>query len=442
MNTAQKNLCLLFFAALFLIAPPLPGYTQSNVPPQNAKVGVLAFRGEDVAVSQWATLIHYLGASIDGWEFTLVPVTLVSAPEKINAQEIDFLITNPGHYVTLSQQHELSVLATRERRVNGMGLLRYGTVIFSRSNSGIQSLDDLKGKRLAAVSPDAFGGFQLAWSEFQKQEIYPFEDLETIRFMGFPQDAIVMSVLSGDIEAGVVRSGLLENLMAENIIEIDDFKVLQDNSQLGYPYKVSGALYPEWPFTALSGIDKQLREKVALALLATQNEDIAHAYSLGDIWSAPLSYENVRVLVNAYNDRDASRSSGLLVRENLLTFVAFGLFLVAATFAFIRRRPIAIDPRVTNAEPPEKETELSQQELEDFTSLTKREREVLALICNGQSSKSIADELGISPKTVEYHRSNLLQKTHAKSSTNLVQLATRLEHDLGFSLGEFAKKQM
>ena len=393
-----------------------------------------------MAISQWAALINYLSANIDGWEFTLVPVTLVSTPEKINAQEIDFLITNPGHYVTLSRQHELSVLATRERRVDDLGLLRYGTVIFSLSGGDIQSLDDLKDKRLAAVSPDAFGGFQLAWSEFQRQEIYPFEDLEAIRFMGFPQDAIVMAVLAGEIEAGVVRSGLLENLAAENIIKIGDFTVLQDNSQLGYPYKVSGALYPEWPFTALSGIDKNLREMVAIALLSTQDQGIASEFSLGDIWSAPLSYEGVRVLVSAYENRDSSRVMGILRYQNFLTFAVFGMLLVAV--AFFRRRPQSAIAQVASGISKEKETELSPQELEDFTSLTKREREVLALICGGQSSKSIADELGISPKTVEYHRSNLLQKTNAKSSANLVQLATRLEHDLGFSLGEFAKKQM
>ncbi len=179
---------------------------------------------------------------------------------------------------------------------------------------------------------------------------------------------------------------------------------------------------------------------VTTALLATQDQGIAAEYSLGDIWSAPLSYESVRVLVNAYENRDTNRAMGTLLYQNILTFAVLGMLLIAE--AFFRRRPLIANAQIASATPVEKESELSTQELKDFTSLTTRERQVLALICSCQSSKSIADELGISPKTVEYHRSNLLRKTNAKSSANLVQLATRLEHDQGFSLGEFAHKQI
>ena len=70
-----------------------------------------------------------------------------------------------------------------------------------------------------------------------------------------------------------------------------------------------------------------------------------------------------------------------------------------------------------------------------FASLTAREREVLCHICGGQSSKQIAQSLGISPKTVEYHRANLLQKTKAGTTPHLVQMATRSGLDQMLSLG-------
>jgi FixJ family two-component response regulator len=71
-----------------------------------------------------------------------------------------------------------------------------------------------------------------------------------------------------------------------------------------------------------------------------------------------------------------------------------------------------------------------------FESLTPSERQILSRICAGQPSKIIADGLGISPKTVEFHRANLLQKTKAGTTAHLVQLATRLGFDQGFSLGQ------
>lgn len=58
--------------------------------------------------------------------------------------------------------------------------------------------------------------------------------------------------------------------------------------------------------------------------------------------------------------------------------------------------------------------------------LSKREKEVLWLICQGYSNKEIAGKLHISPKTVDNHRTNLLSKTQSKNSANLVLTAIKL----------------
>jgi FixJ family two-component response regulator len=59
-----------------------------------------------------------------------------------------------------------------------------------------------------------------------------------------------------------------------------------------------------------------------------------------------------------------------------------------------------------------------------FATLTGREREVLALVLEGHSNKEIARRLGISFRTVEHHRSNLMLKAGAG---NLLELARMLE---------------
>jgi DNA-binding NarL/FixJ family response regulator len=55
--------------------------------------------------------------------------------------------------------------------------------------------------------------------------------------------------------------------------------------------------------------------------------------------------------------------------------------------------------------------------------LTKREREILKLIAEGQTSQLIAKMLYISPRTVDTHRANLMQKLNAKNSAALVRYA-------------------
>jgi len=59
---------------------------------------------------------------------------------------------------------------------------------------------------------------------------------------------------------------------------------------------------------------------------------------------------------------------------------------------------------------------------ERLQTLTSREREVLDLVLEGQSSKAIAQKLGISHRTVERHRSRLLEKLGVASVTELLRL--------------------
>lgn len=67
----------------------------------------------------------------------------------------------------------------------------------------------------------------------------------------------------------------------------------------------------------------------------------------------------------------------------------------------------------------------------DSTFLTKREIEVLKLICFQKSTVEIAEQLFISPRTVEGHRNNLLLKTESRNIAGLVVYAVQNEIMLG-----------
>ena len=71
----------------------------------------------------------------------------------------------------------------------------------------------------------------------------------------------------------------------------------------------------------------------------------------------------------------------------------------------------------------------SQELKKRFDSLSKREQQVLQGILQGKPNKLIADELFISIKTVEVHRSNLMSKLEVKTVTDLVRLAIEANRD-------------
>ncbi|HEV8441976.1 MAG TPA: response regulator transcription factor [Steroidobacteraceae bacterium] len=61
-------------------------------------------------------------------------------------------------------------------------------------------------------------------------------------------------------------------------------------------------------------------------------------------------------------------------------------------------------------------------------SLTPREREVLDLMTQGKQNKSIALDLGVSPRTVEIHRARVMEKMNAHSVAELVRMMLDLGH--------------
>ena len=67
-----------------------------------------------------------------------------------------------------------------------------------------------------------------------------------------------------------------------------------------------------------------------------------------------------------------------------------------------------------------------EEPADPFELLTPRQREILQLVAEGLSSKEIADQLGLSTKTVESHRAQLMKRTGVHSLPGLVRYAIRL----------------
>ncbi len=62
-----------------------------------------------------------------------------------------------------------------------------------------------------------------------------------------------------------------------------------------------------------------------------------------------------------------------------------------------------------------------------YASLSRREREVMALVACGRMNKGVADDLGISEITVKAHRGRVMRKMKARSFANLVIMSLLLQ---------------
>jgi len=286
----HDSLCLLVL--LFWLASK-----SASAMPQTVHIGVLAIEGNDIALRQWTDTARYLDRQIPRHHFTIIPYSLKALDQAVANNKIDFLLTNPGNYVELESRYGVSRLATLKSLKRGKVYKKFAAVIFTRSErNDINSLADLKGKVFAGVSQYGFGGFQMAWREFHQQGIDPFQDFADIRFTGLPQDKIVYEVLQGKADAGSVRSEVIERLVADGTVSQQDIRILNPRISADYPFVVSTALYPEWPFAKLKHTTDSLAEQVAMNLLKiTPDTEAARAARIAG-WTIPLDYNQVHDL--------------------------------------------------------------------------------------------------------------------------------------------------
>ncbi|MFW2439611.1 MAG: PhnD/SsuA/transferrin family substrate-binding protein [Arenicellales bacterium] len=291
-------LLLLVLCADIATLESIPDAHASNTNnPTDITIGVLAHRGEGKARQMWEPTARYLEKEISGYRFMLRPLTLEKMWEAVEKDELDFILTNTGNYVDLEANFDITRVATLKNMRNGKPYTSFGAVIFVRADrQDIKRLADLNGKSFAAVSKEAFGGFQMAWKVLKDAGIDPFDDLSSIEFMGFPQDDIVKNVRDGKVDAGTVRTDTLERMASRGDIDLEDFRILNPQVSPGFPFTHSTRLYPEWPFARARNTADEFATRVVIALLKLSPDDPPSKAGLNAGWTVPLSYQSVHEL--------------------------------------------------------------------------------------------------------------------------------------------------
>jgi DNA-binding NarL/FixJ family response regulator len=72
-----------------------------------------------------------------------------------------------------------------------------------------------------------------------------------------------------------------------------------------------------------------------------------------------------------------------------------------------------------------KKLEMNQIDKDDFETLSFREQEVFCLLADGKHIKKIGDQLHISPKTVESHKYNIMEKLNVNTMADLTKIAIK-----------------
>lgn len=303
-------------------------------------LGVFAFRPKPIMIERYQPLADYLSEKLGGTPVELAVLEQAELDEAVAAHRVDLVMTNPSHYLELRSHNSLSgALATLVSSEGGQAVSSLGGCIIVRAGRGdITGLRDLRGRRVAISGPRFLGGYQAQAFELMQVGVRVPDQLDLI-VVG-RHDAVVEAVLEGRADAGFIRTGIIESLVAEGRLDASQLVVLNPQALAGYPFAVSTRLYPEWPFVALPHVDRPTVRRISAALLGLEpSHPAARAAGIAG-FSPPLDYLPVETMARTlrlppfdhappFSWRDVwSRYADFIVALGVVSALVVGLLVV------------------------------------------------------------------------------------------------------------------
>ena len=302
-------------------------------PDKVLKVGVRAVLGVTEARKMWTKTLDVLSRNIEGYRFELVPIVAFHEMRTaVRNKSIDFVLTNPLAYTELNKQSGIiGILTLNKQQPNGVASTSFASVIFTRSDSDeISSLNDIHNTIIMAVDKEAFGGWKMALREFYNNNIEPYDDNRILFAPDSSHQTVVSAVLAGQADVGVVRTGILEKLVAQEKMKLDAIRVLNPhNDELSALHSTQH--YPEWPFSVMPHIPGELSNKVFHALLDIKKDSPAAVAGRYVSWAAPLDYTEVYRLSDEIEEQHITGER--ILKKHFLT-VMVAIFFILAIFLY------------------------------------------------------------------------------------------------------------
>ncbi|MDO9596298.1 MAG: PhnD/SsuA/transferrin family substrate-binding protein [Azoarcus sp.] len=424
---------------LCLLMAGMPG----SVAAAEVRIGVLAWFGNHSAQMHWHGLGSALQKRLPGVGVSLLYLDMVGLEKAVAAGDVDFIITNPGHYVALEARHGMTRIATQKITPGQDSEFAVGSAVIVRTErADLQSLDDLRGKRLAATVEDGFSGWLVIWAELKRRDIDPEEGDVTPLFTGFPMTRIIDAVDSGESDAGILRGCLLEHLIRQGAVPADRYRVLSARDERA-SCLMSSPTYPGWAFAAARQTPEELARTVLIALLSLKDNDAVLR------WGVPADYYPVHEMLRSLHvvPYDFLREHRLEVQIRrywpiAVTFVVLLLLWLLYTLrveVLVLRRSRELSAALTARQALEESIETQRQKMEHLSRLS-----IL-----GELSCTLAHELNQPLATIgNYARSLTRRLQSGKLSEDAVgqaahEITEQSERAAGILLGirDFSRKR-
>jgi phosphate/phosphite/phosphonate ABC transporter binding protein len=287
---------ILFLVVLFLLVAgckaPFEGegaVTKKEVV-EVVKVSIQPKYSLSIMSKSYSPIIRYLSEET-GYKIRLVSALSYSSYfHTLEANQVDIAFQNPLAYVILQKTRGAYPLV---KMIEFYGIDQYRGMIITHQESGIEKIEELKGKKVAVASRKALGGYLGQALLCQENGIDDVEKELSIVSMR-TQDDVVFSVYRQNVDAGFVREDALREVRGR--IDLGKIKFVEHTDY-----------FPAWCVTAFRSTKPEVAEKIKKALLkldvkTPKQRDILEAMGVaGFIEAKDSDYKVVRDMMDKLN---------------------------------------------------------------------------------------------------------------------------------------------
>jgi phosphonate transport system substrate-binding protein len=171
-------------------------------------------------VRKFTPLANYLEKQL-GMKVQFTPVTdYPAAVESLVNKKVDVVWFGGFTFVQASIRSGGKIVPLAQREED----TKFQSVFIAKTNSGIKSLSDMKGKKVSFGSQSSTSGHLMPRSFLLQANIEPEKDFKRIAYSG-AHDATIASVVSGKVDAAALDITVWQKFVAENKVNTQDVNV-------------------------------------------------------------------------------------------------------------------------------------------------------------------------------------------------------------------------
>ncbi len=260
----MKKLLILCLSLFLIMCWGVPLFAAECEDPETLTFSIIPTEETIQELTIYKPVIDYLAKMTGKKVEFYMPTSYSSVVEAMVGKWVDVAVHGPYSYVTAHDlDPDIMVFATYAKRPGhtvkeGPG---YQSIIVTKKDSGLTTIESIKGKTLALTDPGSTSGNLFPRVVFSKEIGVPLEEYFGKIVYSGGHDLSTMAVYDGKADTAFVATHRFDNVIDRGMVKKDDFN-----------YLWWSATIPQDPFTYRMALCPDLRKKIEQTFLTLQNE--------------------------------------------------------------------------------------------------------------------------------------------------------------------------